>query len=173
MSCEKDFTLRMKVLYLDKEDLLGHVEECPVCERSLDRAYDLYISDKKDPILKSFPCFDPKKSREEFLRDWRLSLASKKERFDHYKKELKGKMNETGMKSLILELVSELIRVLEVDNEKDRLARVKALNEIIEIIDGELLKEEFEMFFGFSKEKVIQIINSHLREDEKKKLPRP
>ena len=172
MKCKKDFELRMKVLYLNERDLKDHLNECNICKESLNRAYQLYKDKKHDPILKSFPSFGVAKSREEFLKCWRLSLISKKERFDHYKSQLKEKMGKTSMKSLILELVTELVKSLAADDRKDKMERKKALYGIVEIMDGEFLDEEFEMFFGFTKERVVDIIEKGLKTEEKvKALP--
>ena len=172
MKCEKDFSLRMKVLYLSKDQLKEHLSDCSICKESLRRAYDLYKQEKQDPYLKSFPVFGAAEDKEEFLDFWKMSLFSKKERFDHYKAQLKEKMDEVSMKSLILELVTELVKSLAADSRKDKMERKKALYEIIEIMDGELLDEEFEMFFGFSKEGLTEIIKKRLKTEEKvKALP--
>ena len=172
MKCEKDFSLRMKVLYLKEGELKRHLRDCSICKESLDRAYNLYSQEKEDPHLKSFPGFGAASSKEEFLKCWKMSLSSKKERFDHYKVQLKEKMDKTSMKSLILELVTELVKSLVADEKEDKLSRKKALYEIIEKKDGELLDQEFEMFFGFSKEGLTEIIESRLKtEDKLKALP--
>ena len=165
MRCEKDYGLRKKIVHLSKSQLKEHLNDCSVCKKSLDRAYDLYKQEKEDPLTKSFPAFNVAQDKEEFLNFWKISLNSTKDRFDYYKAQLKEKMNETSMKSLILELVTELVKSLKAD-EEDRIDRKKALYEIIEIMDGEFLDQEFEMFFGFSKENVIKIIDHHLEIDK-------
>lgn len=172
--CEKDYELLEKMVELNRKDLDAHLKECPVCAGSIEKAYRLYKNKKKEPIFDSFPPYDPTKNLNEFLDAWIVSLVSKRDRLHHYATEINSKMNKKNMKTLTIGLIQELIKSLEAKTRKEKTNRYKSLSEIIEILDSEFLQEEFELFFGRSKEDLIKILEDYLsiKEDKNKLLPR-
>lgn len=172
MTCKSKIDLIHRINDLSKLDLKIHINDCSICSKNLQHFYNLYTKGKPDPILDSFPPYDQKKSKGEFLDAWIISLASKKERTHHYANELKKNLERDEVKILTINLVQELIKSLKADSYADKRKRHRSLIEIIEILSEEFLHEEFEMLFGYEKEVLLKILDRKLSTKEDNLLPR-
>ncbi len=172
MDCTERSDLIRKIDDLSRTDLEIHIYNCPVCSESLSYFYDLYKKGKKDPVLDSFPPHNPEMTENEFLIVWAISLASQKERARYYACGLKNKLSRDEVKILIISLIQELTALMKVKSCSKGEVSYNNLAEIIEILDGEFLNEEFEMLFGCTKKRLLKIIEKELPKRKEGKLPR-
>ena len=65
-----------------------------------------------------------------------------------------------------------MVKSLKADSYSEKRKRHRSLIEIIEILSGEFLHEEFEMLLGYEKEVLLEILDRKLSKKEDNLLPR-
>ncbi len=167
MSCQKSLSLLKRMIKMSRKELNEHLSECSVCRLSLSEAYIAYVKRESEPVLDSFPPYRPKTTKTEFLGNWIIRLAWKREKAEWYQENLKHKMGTDSVKILTIMLIRDLFRYLEkASGGKRSFLPIKTIRSLKDIFEA----EEAEIFFGFTEKSTDNLIK---REKIEKDTSRP
>ncbi|GEM_PF-6885744 len=151
---ESRLNLIEKVVSLPEEEMTEHLRSCKDCAHEFMKAYLTYKTGSKEKSLDSFPPFKKDIEPKQFLNNWKLKISHKREKAEYSFETLtEEKMKSRDFQILLMNLISEMIKVLD-DAPKKR--PYSSLIGIFSILENELTNPEFEILTGFEREELFQ-----------------